>query len=63
MAEIPFAPLNLSICEITDNSCKWIMNDDTKAAIYCGIQVAEEGCSWCRDHRRLAFQPRVAHSQ
>lgn len=58
---IEVEPLNLTLWEVADNSCRWITNDDMKAALYCGLPQASDGCSWCCSHRLQVYQPlRVA---
>ncbi len=48
----------LTLDELAKDSCRWIADDvrDPNHR-YCG-QPQVAGYSWCRDHRKLAYQPR-----
>lgn len=41
--------LNITIHELERHHCRWITNDDTSAALYCGATVVD-GYSWCPFH-------------
>ncbi|HJP69772.1 MAG TPA: GcrA family cell cycle regulator [Sphingomicrobium sp.] len=48
-------PLNISIYELTDQTCKWPYGDNPPF-VYCGLPVFES-CSYCADHVALSTRP------
>lgn len=45
-------PLNLSLTEVDRYQCRWIMNEDMTAPLYCG-HSAKPGKSWCAAHHEV----------
>lgn len=48
-------PLNISIYDLTDQTCHWPFGDDPPF-VYCGLPVFES-CSYCADHVALSTRP------
>jgi len=48
-------PLNLTLEQLKNNftECRWIMNEDIRNAVYCGIPTEE--CSYCVSHQKIAY--------
>lgn len=49
--EVVSDPLNLTMAEVGVNQCRWIMNDDAAAPLFCGHDVAAK--SWCAKHAEV----------
>ncbi len=50
------SPHAVPLFEITDNQCRWPLNDPGPGFLFCGAGTVRE-CSWCPRHARLAFTP------
>lgn len=57
--EVTLEPLNLTLWQLKDSfvECRWITNDDMKAALYCALPVATDDCPYCHSHRKKSLQP------
>ena len=51
----PGTPRHISIVELEANDCRWIMNDDTSRAEYCGLPRCDASAVYCADHYRMAY--------
>ena len=39
--------------------CRFIVSDSTRDAICCGAPTQSDLSSWCPDHARVAYEPRL----
>lgn len=51
----PGTPRHISILDLAPNDCRWIMNDDTSNAEYCGLPHCVDSAVYCQDHYRAAY--------
>jgi GcrA cell cycle regulator len=52
-------PLRVSLVDLADNGCRWPLGDPASAAFrYCGLPASSG--PYCRQHSKLAYQPRGA---
>lgn len=62
---IPAAPLEdipspgVSLWEAGTGQCRWPLTEAAPVSdfLFCGAPVANEGCSWCVRHRKVAMLP------
>lgn len=45
----------LRIWDLGFDSCRWPVGPATEPAVFFCGQPTANGCSWCSEHRRLAF--------
>lgn len=51
----PGTPRHITIIDLQANDCRWIMNDDTSRAEYCGLPCCVNSAVYCADHHRMAY--------
>jgi hypothetical protein len=51
----PGTPRHITIVDLGPNDCRWIMNDDTSRAEYCGLPCCEGSPVYCADHHQRAY--------
>lgn len=51
----PGTPRHITIAELGEFDCRWIMNDDTSHAEYCGLPRCAHSLVYCADHHRMAY--------
>jgi len=44
---------------IGPNRCRFIVSDSTRDAICCGAPTQSDLSSWCLDHARVVYEPRL----
>ena len=44
----------VTIVDLSESCCRWIVNDDVSRALYCGAPRLD-GCSYCLDHWQRAY--------
>jgi hypothetical protein len=44
---------------IGPNRCRFIVSDSTRDAICCGAPTQSDLSSWCADHARVVYEPRL----
>lgn len=50
--EVVSDPLNISLTDLKRTHCRWIVNDDLSAPLYCGHHTFPQ-TSWCLPHLRV----------
>lgn len=56
MACVEVEPLNISMMDLTDETCRYPFGDDPATMTFCGL--LPDGGPYCAGHARIAFQPR-----